>query len=366
MGEGTEVRWYMYGGWVHVNNWVDTVVADEMKKRFNIKLTRVPADASVFINKLLNEKAAGKETGTIDLVWINGENFKNAKEAGLLFGPFASKLPNAQQFVDPEQVAFDFGYPVEGYEAPFGKAQFVFEYNTTEIDTPPRTVPALKAWIKAHPGRFTYPQPPDFTGSAFIRQIFYALTGGHQQYMQGYDPDLFARQSPKLWAWLNGIEPWLWQKGQTYPTTSAALDTLFSRGEVALGMSYHPSHAQNKILEGAYPQTVRTFVLEEGSIYNVHYTAIPFNAANQAGAMVLANFLISVEAQLSKYRPHQWGDFPALDLTRLRPEDAERFQKVDLGQATLSSAELDPVAVPEIPAGYLEALEQGWEEHVLR
>jgi putative spermidine/putrescine transport system substrate-binding protein len=365
MARGSQVRWYMFGGWAHVNTWVDTYVAGEMKKRYAIDLVRIPMDAGVFVNKLLNEKVAAKKTGTIDLLWINGENFKNAREAGLLFGPFARKLPNVKQFVDPESVAFDFGFPVEGYEAPFGRAQFVFEYDTAQIHTPPKTMADLKKWIMANPGRFTYPQPPDFTGSAFIRQVFYAATGGHAQYLKGWDPDLFSRKAPLLWKWLNEIEPYLWQKGRTYPKDSAFLDTLFSRGEVALGMSYHPPHAQNKILEGSYPASVRTFVMQDGSIYNTHFTAIPFNSPNKAGAMVLANFLISVDAQLSKYDPENWGDFPALDPDRLTPAQRKQFQSVDLGPATPGSDQLDPVAVPEIPSAYLEALEQGWKEHVL-
>ena len=362
---GSEVRWYMYGGWAHVNNWVDTYVAGEMKKRYNIKLTRVPMDAGVFVNKLLNEKAAGKSRGNIDLLWINGENFKNSKEAGLLFGPFAGRLPNVRDYVDPASVTHDFGYPVQGYEAAYGRAQFVFEYDSTRVDPPPADLAALKAWIKANPGRFTYPQPPDFTGSAFIRQVFYAVTGGHEQYMDGWDPDLFAQNAPLLWKWLNAAEPYLWQEGRTYPKDSASLDTLFARGEVAFGMSYHPSHAQSKILEGSYPETVRTFVLRDGSIYNTHFTAIPFNAPNKAGAMVLADFLISADAQLSKYRPDNWGDFPALDLARISGKDLKRFQDVDLGDATLGSDVLGPVAVPEIPSAYLEALEQGWKDNVL-
>ena len=262
-------------------------------------------------------------------------------------------------------MVYDFGYPVEGYEAPYGRAQFVFEYDTTGVSTPPKTMASLKEWIRSNPGQFTYPQPPDFTGSAFIRQIFYAVTGGHEQYLSGWNPDLFAQKAPLLWDWLNEIEPFLWQKGQTYPKDSAFLDTLFSRGEVAFGMSYHPSHAQSKILEGSYPASVRTFVMEDGSIYNTHFTAIPFNAPNKAGAMILADFLISVDAQLSKYVPHNWGDFPALDTKRLSPEENKKFQAVDLGPATLRSDMLNPVAVPEIPSEFLEALEQGWKEHVL-
>ena len=193
---GTEVRWYMYGGWAHVNDWVDTHVAAEMKKQYDIKLVRVPMDAGVFVNKLLNEKAAGKQKGSIDLLWINGENFKNAKEAGLLFGPFADKLPNVKTYVDPASLTHDFGYPVEGYEAPYGRAQFVFEYDSAQVKTAPADLAGLKAWIMANPGRFTYPQPPDFTGSAFIRQVFYAVTGGHEQYMAGWDADLFAKKAP--------------------------------------------------------------------------------------------------------------------------------------------------------------------------
>lgn len=362
---GSQVRWYMFGGWAHVNDWVDSYVAGEMKKRYDIDLVRVPMDAGVFVNKLLNEKAAGKDKGNIDLLWINGENFKNAKQAGLLFGPFAQELPNVRRYVDPDSIAFDFGFPVEGYEAPYGRAQFVFEYDTAQIAEPPASMTALKDWIQANPGRFTYPQPPDFTGSAFIRQVFYAVTGGHEQYLAGWNAELFARNAPLLWKWLNDVEPYLWQKGRTYPKDSAFLDTLFSRGEVSLGMSYHPPHAQSKIIEGTYPETVRTFVMQDGSIYNTHFTAIPFNSPNKSGAMVLANFLISVDAQLSKYRPENWGDFPVLDPNRLSPEDRKRFQDVNLGPATLGSDQLDPVAVPEIPAAYLEALEQGWKENVL-
>ena len=94
-----------------------------------------------------------------------------------------------------------------------------------------------------------------------------------------------------------------------------------------------------------YPQPPK-----DSSIYNTHFTAIPFNAPNKPGAMILADFLISVEAQLSKYNPDKWGDFLALDL----------------GPATLGSDILNPLAVPEkIPSEFLEALEQGWKEHVL-
>lgn len=365
MARDTTVRFAMWGGSSVINAWVDGYVAEQLEQRYGILLERVPMDASVFVNKLLTEKQAGRHEGTLDLLWINGENFKNAMEAGLLFGPFAEKLPAAKN-VDPESAAYDFGYPTQGYEVPYGKAQFVFEYDAARVQQPPRTFEHLAAWLKKNPGKFTYPQPPDFTGSAFIRQAFYEVTGGHEQYLNGFNQELFDRNAPLLWDYLNELEPYLWQQGNTYPKNIASLDTLFARGEVDLNMSYHQAHAQNNILNGLYPDTVRTFVMENNSIYNIHYTAVPFNAPNKPGGMVVADFLLTAEAQASKNDPRNWGDFTVLDMGRLDASQRGLFESFALGKTTLDLDTLASHAVPEVPTAYLEALETGWEEHVLR
>lgn len=363
--KGTEVRWFMWSGSPTINTWVDTYVAMEVKKRYDISLKRVSADAAVFVNKLLVEKQTGKDKGTMDLLWINGENFKNAMENGLLHGPVSANLPS-YRFVDPAAVEFDFGYPVDGFEVPYGRAQFVFEYDSAAVTSPPESFAALLEWVKENPGKFTYPRPPDFTGSAFIRQAFYALCGGHQQFMKGFDESLYLQKRDALFSYLNDIKPFLWQEGRTYPKDISTLDTLFERGEVLLNMSYHQANAQSKILQGRYKKTVRTFVMTDGSIYNTHFTAIPYNAPNKTGAMVVANFLLSPEAQLHKNNPQNWGDFTALDITRLDPAMQKAFASLDLGEATLSLSELARSAVPEIPSAYLELLERDWEKKVLR
>lgn len=362
---GTQVNFYMWGGSATINTWVDDYVAKQVKERFNIDLNRVPMDAEVFVNKLLTEKQAGKNKGTIDLVWINGENFKNARQAGLLYGPIADRLPNFKAYIDPESVEFDFGFPVENYEVPYGKAQFVFVFDGAKMERPFNSTAALEDWVIKHPGRFTYAQPPDFTGSAFLRQIFYAVTGGYEQYMEGFDEDLYLEKSPLVWAYLNQIKPYLWQQGASYPKGSTALELLFQRGEVDINMSYYQAHAANKIMEGKYPSTVRTFVMDHNSIYNNHFTAIPFNAPNLGGAMVVADFLISPEAQLSKNTPANWGDFTVLDMEKLPAAARQNFDKLDLGDATLDIDLLNRNAVPEIPSEYLTRLEADWQRFVL-
>lgn len=364
--KGSTVRFYMYGGMNNVNDWIDDTIAPAVKEQYGIVLERVPMSAPVFMNKMLTEKSAGKTKGSIDLLWINGENFKNARKADLLEGPVTQLLPNYAAYVNPVESATDFGFPVEGYEAPYGRAQFVFEYDRARTPNPPKSFAELKEWVKENPGRFTYPSPPDFTGSAFIRQAFYAVTGGHDQYLNGFDQALYDANAPKLWAYLNDIAPYLWQEGKAYPKDPAFQATLFSRGEIDIMMAYHPTHAQNRIHDGTYPESVRTYVMEEGSIYNTHFTAIPKNAPNKSGALVVMNYLLSLEAQLSKFSPEVWGDFPVLDMNKLSQEQAAAFTAVELGIATLKPKELSDAAVPEIPSEWLEALEQGWEKHVLK
>jgi len=169
LASGTTVNFYMWGGDERINGWVDNFVTDALQKNFNLKVNRVPMDAAEFINKLLGEKQVNKAQGSIDLLWINGENFRTARQADLLWGPFAEKIPNFNKYVDKEapDVAFDFGFPVEGYEVPYGKAQFVFAYDTQRVENPPKSNAELLTWVKEHPGRFTYPELPDFTGSKY-------------------------------------------------------------------------------------------------------------------------------------------------------------------------------------------------------
>lgn len=149
--KGSSVRFAMWGGAERINRWIDTFVASRLKELYGVALKRTPMDAAVFITKLSNERKAGKTDGSLDLIWINGENFARAKREGLLFGPYTDKLEN-WKYVDPGAVSLDFGLPVNGYEAPYGKAQFVFEYDSAKVAEPPKTFRDLGEWVKKIPG----------------------------------------------------------------------------------------------------------------------------------------------------------------------------------------------------------------------
>src|SRR5690606_10214750 len=129
--------------------------------------------------------------------------------------------------------------------------------------------------------------------------------------------------------------PLLWRSGRAFPHNAAALRTLVADGEVDIGFSFTPTEAASAVERGELPNSVRSFVFEKGTIGNVHFLAIPFNATARAGAMVAVNFLMSPEAQAEKLKPSVWGDFTVLDIDRLPPEKKALFERIDLGAPTL-------------------------------
>lgn len=367
---GQTVNMYMWGGNENINRYIDEWMAPILEKQHNIELNRVPVnDAQDVINQLLDEKVAGKTDGSVDIVWINGENFKAAKDNDLLWADFAGTLPNYSDFVDAEapEIAEDFGEPVEGLEAPWGKAQFVFVYDEEKVVDPPKSMDELAKWVQENPGKFTYPALPDFTGSAFARHVLYETAGGAETYMKSA-PELADAQSDfiPMWDYLNDIEPFLWRNGETYPESLAKLDQLYSSGEVWMTMGYDPVRPSGEVMNGRYPASTKTFVLDEGTLANTHFLSIPFNSTHQAGAMVAINEFLSPEAQIAKLSPENWGDLSALDLDKLSEAQQEAMNSVDLGEATLPLKELEDRQLPELSSDWVELIEKGWLENVAK
>ena len=366
---GQTVDWFMWGGFPNANTYVNGFVASRVAALYGIKLRQVPVkDIAAVVSKVLVEKQAGKNAGgNVDLMWINGENFRTCKRNGLLFGPFAHSLPN-QGLVDwgRPSVHNDFGEPVEGLESPWGSAQVVMIYDTARTPDPPAGMGELLDWIRAHPGRFAYPAPPDFTGSVFVRHVFYHVAGDAARWQGRFDEAAFAGAEARCYRLLRELAPYLWREGKTYPENPVRLDHLFADGEVDFSFSYHPAEASKNIHDGLFPETVRTFVFDEGTIANTHFVAIPFNAADKEGAMVVADFLLSPEAQLKKADPAVWGDFPAIDTRRLDARWRKQFEAMPRGIATLPDPVLQSHQLPELPSALLIRLEKGWTAHVLK
>lgn len=361
--KGQTVYWHAWGGEPRINDYI-AWTGREIEERYGVELVHVKVqDTGSVVSQVLAEKTAGTlDGGSVDLIWINGENFAAMKREGLLLSEgWANKLPNFQ-YVDVSgkpTVINDFTVPTDGLEAPWGMAQLVF-FNDTAISTEvPTSMEALLEWSVANPGRFSYPQPPDYVGSTFLKQALYELVTDPTILQQPADEADFAAFTEPLLAYLDKLHPHMWRSGRAFPQNTASLRQLMADGELEIGFAFNPAAASNAIANNELPDSVRSFVLEKGTIGNTHFVAIPFNANAKAGAMVLADFLMSPEAQLRKQDPNVWGDPTVLDVTALPTVARKSFAELDLGVATLSPSELG-IVLPEPHPSWMVELEKVW------
>jgi len=359
---GQTVYWNAWGGSTTTNDfiaWVGGRVAEEYGVTLeHVKLT----DTADAVTRVLSEKQAGADTdGAIDLIWINGANFASMKQADLLFGPFAEQLPN-WQYVDTEgkTVRTDFTVPTEGYESPWAMAQVVFMYDTADIDAPLTSMDAILDWAADNPGRFTYPQPPDFLGSTFLKQALVDLIEDPSVLSQPATDETYGEVTAPLWAYLDALTPHLWRGGRAYPATGPAQLQLMNDGEIDLAISFSPGEATAAIANFQLPDTVRTFVLDKGTIGNASFVAIPYNSGSSEGAMVVANFLMSPEAQLRAQNPDILGYGTVLSMDKLPEDDRAAFAALDLGIATLPPADLGQVQAEPHPS-WMTRIAEDWD-----
>ena len=364
--KGETVYWNAWAGAENINAYIEWAGA-EVERRYGVKLVHVKLDDTAgAVAKVVAEKAAGKnEGGSVDLIWINGENFASMKKQQLLFSPgWAEKLPN-WRYVDTNEkptVRTDFTVPVDGLESPWGMAKLVFFHDTakTAPASMPKSARELLAWAKKNPGRFTYPQPPDFIGSSFLKQVTSELVADRAVLQKPVDEPSFEKVTAPVFAYLDELSPLLWRSGRAYPQNYPAMKQLLADGEVDIIFALNPSEASSAIAAGELPDTVRSFTFPGGTLANTHFVAIPYNAAAKAGALVLADFLISPEAQARKQDPKVWGDPTVLAIGKLPAADKARFAALDLGIATLKPDELGP-ALDEPHPSWMERLETEWK-----
>ncbi|MDO8732655.1 MAG: ABC transporter substrate-binding protein [Actinomycetota bacterium] len=364
--KGQTVSLWMWGGDPQGNAYVDDVLTPAAST-LGVTLKRVPiTDTKDALNRILAEHQAGRTDGSVDLVWVNGDNFRTGLQAGIWKCNWADRLPNMTYTAPPDPLlTSDFGTPVGGCESPWHKAQFTFAYNAARVPHPPTSMPALMSWITAHPGRFTYPAPPDFTGSVFVREALYAVSGGFAKVPAQFSQSAYDQLTPALWRKLDGMKPALWRHGQTYPKDSTQLDQLFAGGEVDFTMTYGPATLTSLVAKGTFPKSTRVLTLDEGTVGNASFLAIPTTSGNSAGAQVVANLALSPQQQAIKADPRTWGQFTVLDVKRLSKAQAHTFASLPKSPVVPNYSVLSRHANPELAAAWVPRLDEGWRRNVL-
>jgi len=134
---GQTVYFNAWGG-SEVTNAYIAWAAKAVQSRYGVTLKHVKvSNAANRVKRVQTELAAGRtQGGSIDLMWVNGENFRKLKDSGLLLGPWAEFMPNWDLINLNKPVRSDFSVPTNGYEVPWGTAQLTFIAN--QAATPPR------------------------------------------------------------------------------------------------------------------------------------------------------------------------------------------------------------------------------------
>ena len=361
---GQTVNWNAWAGDEKTNAFIGWVGA-EVEKRYGVKVNHVKLkDTAEAVTRVVAEKSAGRDSGgSVDLVWINGPNFLAMKEQRLLFGPFTKAMPNYAR-VDTTNLrsnVIDFTIPVDGMESPWRRAQIVFVYDGKRVQVPPRSVPDLLQWAKEHPGRLTHPSVRNFLGSTFLKQALYELAPDPAVLQRPATDENFAAVTAPLWTWYDALRPVLWRQGRQFPENGPAQRQLMNDGEIDMMISFNPSEAAVSVNAGLLPDTVRTFVFAKGAIGNTSFVAIPYNAANKEGAMVVADFLLEPATQARAQDYREMGNFTVLDFAKLTPAERARFDALPKSAALPTNAQLGTILLEPHPS-WMTRIASEWEK----
>jgi putative thiamine transport system substrate-binding protein len=357
---GQTVRFNAWAGSEQINAYIQWAAA-QLQGSHGVQLEHIKiSDAADIVKRVRAEKAAGRGAGegTVDLIWINGENFAAMKREALLGAPFASSLPNFRHVdtAGKPTTLSDFSVPTDGLESPWGMAQLTFFADSRRLPQPPQNTAELLALARQQPGRISYPRPPDFHGTTFIKQALLEHTPDAAVLARPFAAGALASVTAPLWAYLDALHPHLWRGGRQFPQNAGAIRQMVADGELLIAITFNPNDAANEIAAKRLPASVTSWQFAKGTVGNTHFVAIPYNAPARAGAMVVANFLLSPAAQARKADIRQWGDPTVLDLSKLPAAERALFNAAPLPGQVQQTAP----ALPEPHASWVDPLEKEW------
>lgn len=316
----SEVRFYAWAGSAEVNAYIQWA-KHELAKDYAIDLKHIKvADISEAVTLLLAD--AAEQSSAVDLLWINGENFAALKQASKLLGDLPAKVPNSRLLRDDLAWQIDFGTAVEGYELPWGIAQLQLIVRASHL-TQGQTILSPQALLdlaKAHPERFSYPKPPSFHGTSWLKALAYQLAEQPEMLTLPATESRTAAVLAPLWRYLDQLHPYLWQQGQEFPISAGRQRQLYNQGVLDNSITFNPNEVKALQLQYKLAADARSVSLGERALTNFHYLAIPATSPRKEAALNVINFLLSARAQAEKARPDGWAD-PSV--VRLEGDDSE-------------------------------------------
>ncbi|OJV66016.1 MAG: hypothetical protein BGO41_08780 [Clostridiales bacterium 38-18] len=352
-----------------VLEWLKDTYASYLKTNYNMTLKVVEQPIAKTFDGLKQDKLGEVDPGQIDIILFeNASDFKNAYQAGYLYGPFTDKLPEIGTDVDSNDLNFRYraGIATQGYNIPYGVKQLSFIYNEDVFYDKPETYEALIETIKSYKGQFTYPNPKSSAeGAAFVAG-FVAQNVDLEPYLVGnFDKTKFKQVITPGLNTLKALSTYLYNGGVSYPATVSELDDLFNNGALMMSFSLDYNYATDRLKEYEYPENASTFVIPSGVATYVESASIAYNSPNKSGAIVALNALLSPEMQASKLNPKDWGSLSIYTSDFTPKESLDQLKAIKLKSTTVKYDDFMTAQMPEFTPEMMSVLIEAWQTIVM-
>lgn len=290
---GNTIQVYISGDTNIQDLWTNTLIPA-------FKAANPGYDANVTLD--LHGVHDAQETAKITAAWalhkdagadlIDGGFVQQLGSAGLLYKGTAALIPNLAN-VGRTVLALGKG------GIPYRASGVLLAYNSTKIPNPPQTLDALLAWIKAHPGKFTYNVPSGGgSGFAFVQTVVdkYLSAADRKALVNAPNKALQAKWTAGLET-LRSLNAYTYGQNGTYPANNAETLKDLASGLVDMGTVWSDQFASAQ-KAGTMPSNIKvTQIANPPFTGGAAYLAIPRTSKNYKAAQLLANWVLSPQAQ---------------------------------------------------------------------
>ncbi len=213
---------------------------------------------------------------------------------------------------------------------PYRASSVLLAYNTTTVKTPPKTLDDLLAWIKANPGKFTYNTPDSGgSGQAFVATVLDKTVpaADRAKMTTDYVPTLESDWATGF-ATLASLNPYIYQKG-VYPNGNNQVLDLLASGQISMAPVWSDQFITGQ-KNGQIPASIAYTQISDPSLTGgAAYLGIPSASPRQAGALKLAAWLLSPDAQV--LIADGIAGYPVVNLDKLPSALQKKFADADTG-----------------------------------
>lgn len=213
---------------------------------------------------------------------------------------------------------------------PYRASSVLLAYDTKTVATPPKTLDELLAWITANPGKFTYNSPDSGgSGQSFVTTMLDAniKPADREKMVTDYVPEL-QTEWDKGFATMASLNKSMYQQG-VYPNGNNQVLDLLSSGEISMAPVWSDQFITGQ-KNGLIPENISYTQITDPSLTGgAAYLGIPKASPRQAGALKLAEWVLSPEAQ--ELVSDGMAGYPVINLDKLPASLQEKFKNADIG-----------------------------------